>query len=587
MPPKRRSNNTNKKRRPKPDHTSTGPTPSTSPSKHDSANHSTHSTPGQQDHHSPAATTSKPASNGPSQSPDHHTDLNHPPHASKPSSSSAQKNTPVHQPTKGNDPPSAVKSLVNNSDSTKLTERSINLPDSSSSHHHPNHSNETGRPNNKSNKEQNSKQASVVHRAQDSGGHGENQINPGVSSKSETKKKNHSLNKSSTNNTSDDSKPATQHQPPETIASDVTHPPSQTHADPSQNGISNESSTKKSEDGKSEGVSVKQGNEAANSPPNSVKKLAKHVKFTNSKPEPSSNTSTPEGQNNRKQHRPDMEDQADSPSKNKPVRREMSGAADQFDFDAQQRLFAGPGGGMVKKPRHRRPNGSQSTHDASADESNEISSEPANVPHQESTHPSKDSTGYNHAQRCLQSVIEAQHLEQPTDLDPDLLQIYLSYFDLNQDGLLDPLDTWNAFRRLGFGLLWATGATIALHVLITPFIGIGSWLMPDILGRCHLPLGYHLSGSSRNLINIDPHNLSSLDKENTPDKVGPSELWKKTQEHMGAAEMTDPIGWLKFVIGWFIAVGLTWPSDLGVKPELINGLYNGEILFLVAEDLSS
>ncbi|KNZ46089.1 hypothetical protein VP01_756g6 [Puccinia sorghi] len=584
MPPKRRSNNT-KKRRPRPDHTSPGPTPSDSPSKHDSAN--THSTPGQQPHHSFAATTSKPTSNGPSQSPHHHTDFDHPPDSSKPSPSpSAQKNTLLHPPTKDNNSPSVVTSLVSNADSATLTERSINLPNSSSNHHHPNHSNEAGRPS-KSNKEQNSKQASVAHRTQDSGGHGENQINPGVSAKSETKRNHHSLNKSSTHNTSDDSKPATQHQSSETIAFGATHPPSQTQADLSQNGISNESSKKKSEVGESEGVSVKQDNETANSPRNSTKKPAKHVKFTNSKLGPSPHTSTPKGQNHRKQNRPDIEDQADSPTQNKPVRREMSGAADQFDFDAQQRLFAGPGGGMVKKPRHRRPNGGQSTHDASADESNEISSETASVPYQQSTHPRKDSTGYKHAQRCLQSVIEAQHLEQPADLDPDLLQIYLSYFDLNQDGLLDPLDTWSAFRRLGFGLLWATGATIALHVLITPFIGIGSWLMPDIVGRCHLPLGSHLSRSSRNLIHIDPHNLSSLDKENTPDKVGPSALWKKTQEHMGAAEMTDPIGWLKFVIGWFVAVGLTWPSDLGVKPELINGLYNGEILFLVAQDLSS
>ncbi|KAI9623834.1 hypothetical protein H4Q26_017109 [Puccinia striiformis f. sp. tritici PST-130] len=42
------------------------------------------------------------------------------------------------------------------------------------------------------------------------------------------------------------------------------------------------------------------------------------------------------------------EDQSDL--KAKPIRRQMSGSTDQFDFDAQQRLHAGPGGGMVKNP---------------------------------------------------------------------------------------------------------------------------------------------------------------------------------------------------------------------------------------------
>jgi hypothetical protein len=32
--------------------------------------------------------------------------------------------------------------------------------------------------------------------------------------------------------------------------------------------------------------------------------------------------------------------------------------------------------------------------------------------------------------------------------------------------------------------------------------------------------------------------LVDINKDHPPDKVGPSALWKKTQEHMGAAEMT-------------------------------------------------
>ncbi|WAR62109.1 hypothetical protein PtB15_14B203 [Puccinia triticina] len=638
MPPKRKPNNT-KKRRAKPDQ-GTATTPSPSPSKLNSADHSTQSTPNQLNRSTPPTPSSKPASNGPSQA-DHKqpADSDPPNRPSKQASTaagSAQKNSSDHQPAKANELPSSVKSAASNSDFAPLTERSVNRPESNSNQHHSNTSNETGRPN-KSTKDQNSKQTPGAHRVPGSVELDvENHPDPTAKSKAESKKSQQASNKPSTTNShSDDPPPANQHQnpeddrTPEKVASEPTYPqngipkessehhkepdtaPQQQHPedDPApakiaskpthpQNGRPKDSSESKSSDHKEpETLSANSENGLSKSLPNSHKKPTKHVKFTNAAAaDPSADAPRPEAgehQNHRKQSRPEeTEEHGDVHPKHKSIRREMSGAADQFDFDAQQRLYDGPGGGMVKKPRHRRPNGtsSHSADQRAADGPDEAGSDQSSTAShdEDARHPHRDSMGFQHAQRCLQSIVDIQHLNaRPADLDPDLLQIYLSYFDQDQDGLLDPLDTWRAFRRLGFGLLWAAAATLALHALFSPFIGMGSWLLPDVLGRCQLPLGPHLSKSSPSSINIDPHDISHVDKDHTPDKVGPAALWKKTQEHMGVAEMTDPIGWLKFVLGWLIALSLTWPTDLCVKHELINGVYNGELLFLVAHDLST
>lgn len=354
------------------------------------------------------------------------------------------------------------------------------------------------------------------------------------------------------------------------------------------------------------------------SSPTAAKKPAKHVKFTStSDPAQASHFPTaaegPQAQTSqRKQQRrtskkPEGEEEEgdDERGGGKSIRREMSGAADAFDFDAQQRLHAGPGGGLVKKARHRRANGHQSSSgEWSADE---VAKDSAADPGQQhaplSSHPvhgdcpaRKDGRGFQHAQRSLRAAMAGQrsvgtapppHHEDDT-VDPGLVQMYLSFFDQDQDGLLAPLDSWRAFRRLGFGVLYAAAAAFALHALITPFLGLGSWRAPDLRGRARLPLvQLRRPGASRHPLHVHPHNLLDVEPGRAAEKVGPRALWKKTQTHMGAAQMTDPVGWIKFLIGWMVAVGLTWPADLSVNPALINGVYNGELLFIVADQAAS
>ncbi|KAI9623835.1 hypothetical protein H4Q26_017110 [Puccinia striiformis f. sp. tritici PST-130] len=149
------------------------------------------------------------------------------------------------------------------------------------------------------------------------------------------------------------------------------------------------------------------------------------------------------------------------------------------------------------------------------------------------------------------------------------------------------MDTWRAFRGLGFGSISAVFAR-SLFIFCWPLSWVSVLDRSRSLREMSDSFGSLRSETSGTSFIIDPHDLSVVDKNrHSSGRVGPLALWKKTQGHMGVAEMTDPIGWLKFVIGWIIAIGLTWPSDLSVKHELINGVYNGEILFLVAQDMRS
>ncbi|KAI7941477.1 hypothetical protein MJO29_013551 [Puccinia striiformis f. sp. tritici] len=566
MPPKRNNkSNNSKKRRPKPDQSS-AVTPSSSPTKPVS---STSSTPAQQnDNKSTTATPNQPA------------DLklhNRPSKPSPTAANSAQNNHSDHQ------------SAANNSDPSPFTERSVNIPEPNPSNHHSNSSNEPGPPN-KANRDPKSKQSVTTQRSQDPDGRAEKST---LTSKSDSKKSNEKvINRSDANNhpQQDDAKIDSQdHQQQPAI-------PGTVDASQTQNGVSKIESTTGPDttdhDHKSETVSGKSDQDPANrSLPNSGgKRPTKHVKFTHNLTRANHQSSgdnaktdqVGEENHSRKQARNETteeEEEDQSDLKAKPIRRQMSGSTDQFDFDAQQRLHAGPGGGMVKKPCHRRPESIDSPPDHPPSTSHEDPDD--NNPH-------KDNLGFQHAKKSLHSIIDLQNRPDHPPINPDLIQIYLSYFDQDHDGLLTLMDTWRAFRGLGFGSISAVFATISLHLLLAPFLGIGSWIAPDLFGRCLIPLGRLRSETSGTSFIIDPHDLSVVDKNrHSSGRMGPLALWKKTQGHMGVAEMTDPIGWLKFVIGWIIAIGLTWPSDLSVKHELINGVYNGEILFLVAQDMRS
>ncbi|PLW15476.1 hypothetical protein PCANC_03248 [Puccinia coronata f. sp. avenae] len=646
MPPKRRANNNHKKRRtstkqhnnnnnnnnneqllPEGNATDTG-TPHTSPSK-TGQQHTNDS--------SPTLTSSTPLSQPLLSTPDHHhqADLDHasklllhPPSSSSSSTgtSSTKNSNPSHQSLSSKTSlPSSAKSFPDSS--TTLTERSTNLPDSTASYPHPNSTNEVARPASNSG---NKHASSATHgRTQDPGVRGENQTHPGSTPKSDTKKTPQLGSHAHVVDlvtASHDIAPEKQTPPPQDDHEPSAHD-SRAHT---HNGLPKEPSDEKMEYSESEQISavkedekihtsdeisVKEDHSSSKSEsPTAAKKPAKHVKFT-STTDPAQSSHFPsaaEGpqaqKNHRKQRRVSKREEGESgddergggKQQHKAIRREMSGAADAFDFDAQQRLHAGPGGGLVKKARHRGGNGHQSSSgEWSADEAAKDSA--AEPPQHAALSPQpvhadrparKDGRGFQHAQRSLRAAMAAQrgldpappHHHEDDDMDPGLVQMYLSFFDMDQDGLLAPLDSWRAFLRLGFGVLYAAAAALTLHALIT-FLGLGA---PDLWGRVRLPLAQlRHPGASRYPLHVHPHNLLDVEPGRACEKVGPRALWKKTQTHMGAAQMTDPVGWIKFLIGWMVAVGLTWPTDLSVNPALINGVYNGELLFIVADQAKS
>lgn len=118
--------------------------------------------------------------------------------------------------------------------------------------------------------------------------------------------------------------------------------------------------------------------------------------------------------------------------------------------------------------------------------------------HHDSSHRAKAGEGRKHAQRSrlalrgsrrssVASGSDADDEDESMSVPPNLLEIYLSYFDQDSDGLLEPLDTYHAIRKLGFNALLAAPAAVFGHLLLSPWIGQGTLLAPDMRGRCRIP----------------------------------------------------------------------------------------------------
>ncbi|KAG0148476.1 hypothetical protein CROQUDRAFT_131859 [Cronartium quercuum f. sp. fusiforme G11] len=211
---------------------------------------------------------------------------------------------------------------------------------------------------------------------------------------------------------------------------------------------------------------------------------------------------------------------------------------------------------------------------------------------------SKSTTdGRKHAERCKRAMSGINHynsrnrfIGNDSDADDEAvsnnqafnaIEIHLSYLDQNATGTLNLLDSFNAIRKLGFNLLFSTCITITLHLILTPYIGIGTFLKPDLKGRCRIPFR-ELKPSelteawSPPMLGNNSSTRKVVGKGLGSDEINPLVIW----EEMKSIE--DPIGLARLIIGWLIVVLITSPWDLTVKRELIEGVYNGNLFFLIA-----
>lgn len=283
-----------------------------------------------------------------------------------------------------------------------------------------------------------------------------------------------------------------------------------------------------------------------------------------------------DGLNDAEPNHPDLaKTEVESPSS----RRDLGGAADQFDLDAQHRQHAGPGGGMVKEPRH----GSlgQQAGPAHMSESETSPASLATHPEENVSPKTSKGLGHQHAQKCLRSILPSPDAEGGLSINPNLLQIHLSYFDTDQDGFLYLPDTVRAVRQLGFGIFISTLVAIIGHSVFSILYGRSRLLLPALYGKSPLPLVQSPPKDHSNTLDASDKSVHSSRQSSHPtEKVGPLTLLRESRRRMHS---TDHVGPAQFLVAWVIVVGLTWPLDLSVDRDEIEGVYNGELLFLLSK----
>ncbi|KAA8575954.1 hypothetical protein EYC84_006119 [Monilinia fructicola] len=192
---------------------------------------------------------------------------------------------------------------------------------------------------------------------------------------------------------------------------------------------------------------------------------------------------------------------------------------------------------------------------------------------------------------------EAASVEAPNGTEKDnyakrnqnltVLQQHINFFDPDQDGIIYPLDTYNAMRRLAFSRFIALASTLIIHLNFSyPTLPPGQWI-PDLkfriyTERIHKDKHGSDSGTYDNEGRFIPQKFEEIfSKYAGGDKQGitKAEIWEYMK---GQAVIMDPVGWFGALFEWFATWVLLWPEDGRMKKEDIRRIYDGSLFYEVA-----
>ncbi|CAH7683291.1 expressed protein [Phakopsora pachyrhizi] len=164
--------------------------------------------------------------------------------------------------------------------------------------------------------------------------------------------------------------------------------------------------------------------------------------------------------------------------------------------------------------------------------------------------------GYSHAKKCLGHLCQEGNED---EIEPNVLQIYLSYFDLNQNGKLDPIDTWRALRRIGFSIWISIIISIIAHIIGSSISRKGKWFIPDIFGRLQVTIPRESLTKRSGLLSTFAFKLQSdQNLALSYERLGPREIWQLTHKQINSEGNRDFRALFRLILQYILVVSLTW-----------------------------
>ncbi|ODQ55026.1 calcium binding protein Caleosin, partial [Saitoella complicata NRRL Y-17804] len=181
----------------------------------------------------------------------------------------------------------------------------------------------------------------------------------------------------------------------------------------------------------------------------------------------------------------------------------------------------------------------------------------------------------------------SQHRPRRDVSEMSVMQLHCAFWDPDNDGIVNPWDTFIGFRALGYNLLLCVIAVVIIHSGFSYPTRLHHSYIPDPLFRVYLD-GIHKAKHGSDTNTYDPEGrfrpqqfediFAKYANPATPTKLSIREVFSMLK---GQRVVLDPFGWGAAIFEWYATIVLI-ARDGYIEKEDLRRIYDGTLFYTIA-----